>query len=287
MTGASPKASPKLSVQRVCKRFDVRGITLRALENVSFDVQAGEFLSIVGPSGCGKSTLLRIAQGLEPLTSGSITLSGRAITAAGRDRGFVFQSDSLFPWLNVMRNVTFGLELAGMSAAAASHKGAEMLALVKLQGFEKHYPGELSGGMRQRVNLARALAVDPEMLLMDEPFAALDALTRNKMQQELLRIAGTAAKTVLFITHQIDEAVLLSDRIVVMSARPGRIVETFDVPLPRPRHLEMKRLPQFQDLADRIWGLICDPADPDHGEFAMPDLTRSAQIAMSREGEHQ
>ena len=256
--------APELSVQHVSKEFTSRGATIRVLEDVSFSVKRGEFFVIVGPSGCGKSTLLRIIQGLETSNGGVITLAGQPLSGPSSDRGFVFQQDSLYPWRTVLQNTILGLEIMGKPRAAATERAMSLISLVGLTGFEKHYPRELSGGMRQRVNLARALAIDPKMLLMDEPFAALDALTRETMQQELLRIAAAANKTVLFITHQIEEAVLLADRVLVMSARPGRVVETIPIDLPRPRSLSIKRSPQFQALVDRIWNLVSTTEQPEH-----------------------
>jgi NitT/TauT family transport system ATP-binding protein len=254
----SATTTAELSVQHIDKEFATRGATIRVLDDVTFSVARGEFFVIVGPSGCGKSTLLRIIQGLEPPTGGVITLGGRPLSGPSADRGFVFQQDSLYPWRTVLQNVVLGLEIMGKTSNEATARAMSLIELVGLKGFEKHYPRELSGGMRQRVNLARALAIDPEMLLMDEPFAALDALTRETMQQELLRIAAAANKTVLFITHQIDEAVLLADRVLVMSARPGRVLETISIDLPRPRSLAVKRSQEFQALVDRIWNLVSE-----------------------------
>jgi NitT/TauT family transport system ATP-binding protein len=251
---AAPVA--KLAVRGISKSFERRGQTMLALDNISFEIEPGEFFVVVGPSGCGKTTFLRIVQGLDAPTSGTVLLSGRPLTGPGADRGFVFQHDSLFPWRTVLRNVTFGAELKGVERKAAERAAREIVALVGLSGFESHYPHELSGGMRQRVNLARALAVDPDILLMDEPFAALDAITRETMQQELIRIVERTGKTVLFITHQIDEAVLLADRIVVFSARPGRVQKMITVDLPKPRALGVKRSPQFHQLVDEVWCLI-------------------------------
>jgi NitT/TauT family transport system ATP-binding protein len=257
-----PAGAAKLSVQHIGKIFNRRGHTLQVLDDISFDVRAGEFFVIVGPSGCGKTTFLRIVQGLDRPTSGAILLSGRPLSGPGPDRAFVFQHDSLFPWRTVLSNVTFGPELRGVPRAAAAQAARDIVSLVGLTGFEGHYPHELSGGMRQRVNLARAFAVDPDILLMDEPFAALDALTRETMQQELVRIVDTTRKTVLFITHQIDEAVLLADRIAVFSARPGRLMRTIDVDLPRPRSLGVKRTPRFQALVEEVWDLIAQSHGP-------------------------
>ncbi len=255
-TPFSEAPAAELSVEHVGKNFDTRGATIRVLDDVSFSVKNGEFFVIVGPSGCGKSTLLRIIQGLETPYDGVITLAGRPLSGPSSDRGFVFQQDSLYPWRTVLQNVLFGLEIMGKARSESADQAQSLIELVGLKGFENHYPRELSGGMRQRVNLARALAIDPQMLLMDEPFAALDALTRETMQQELLRIAAAANKTVLFITHQIDEAVLLADRVLVMSARPGQVVETIPIDLPRPRSLAIKRSQEFQSLVDRIWNLV-------------------------------
>ena len=199
------------------------GHSVTALEDFDLDIAPGEFLSIVGPSGCGKTTFLNTVDGqLEP-TAGTITLDGQTIAATGSRRAMVFQDASLFPWFNVEGNVGYGLRCRGVSRAEIAKTIAPLIRMVGLEGFEETYPHELSGGMQQRVNLARALAVDPEILLMDEPFAALDAQTREIMQSELLRIWDFTHKTVLFVTHQIDEAVYLSDRVIVMSARPGRV----------------------------------------------------------------
>jgi len=255
---AAPAPEVKLEVIGLSKTFRRRDDRLLVLDDVSFTVRAGEFFVIVGPSGCGKTTFLRIVQGLEAPSSGSILLSGKPLAGPGPDRGFVFQNDSLFPWRTVLRNVTFGNELQGTRRAVAEKSARGIISLVGLAGFEDHYPHELSGGMRQRVNLARAINIEPDILLMDEPFASLDALTREAMQQELLRIVAETGKTVLFITHQIDEAVLLADRIAVFSARPGRLMCTLDVDLPRPRSLHVKRSPGFQAIVDKVWNLIAE-----------------------------
>ena len=256
---ASVASGPvKLSVDGVGKTFHRRDGSLLVLDDISFAVRGGEFFVIVGPSGCGKTTFLRIVQGLDDPDTGTILLSGKPLTGPGPDRGFVFQSDALFPWRTVLRNVTFGPELRGVARKAAERDARDIISLVGLKGFEGHYPHELSGGMRQRVNLARAFAVNPDILLMDEPFAALDALTREQMQHELLRIVGETGKTVLFITHQIDEAVLLADRIAVFSARPGRLMTVIDVDLPRPRALALKRTPHFQQYVEQVWNLIAE-----------------------------
>jgi NitT/TauT family transport system ATP-binding protein len=257
---ATQASDIKLQVAGVSKTFRRRDDALLVLDDISFDVKTGEFFAIVGPSGCGKTTFLRIVQGLEAPSAGTILLSGKPLTGPGPDRGFVFQNDSLFPWRTVLRNVTFGNELRGDPRAAAMTAAQRIISLVGLGGFETHYPHELSGGMRQRVNLARAINIEPDILLMDEPFAALDALTREAMQQELLRIVAATRKTALFITHQIDEAVLLADRIAVFSPRPGRLAATIDVDLPRPRSLQVKRSAAFQAIVDKVWTLIAGAA---------------------------
>jgi len=244
----------KLTVSHLSKRFG----DLEALRNIDVGIERGEFISVVGPSGCGKTTFLRIVAGLEHATFGDVMLDGRTVREPGTDRGFVFQNDSLLPWRTVFANAIIGREVAGSVGAADRKRTMELLKLVGLEGFETYHPRQLSGGMRQRVNLARALAIDPEILLMDEPFAALDAQTREIMQAELLRIWERGQKTVLFVTHQIDEAVFLSDRVLVFARRPGRLQEEVQIGLPRPRHLEIKRTPEFVKLVDHIWRLIED-----------------------------
>jgi len=246
----------RLQVDGLSKRFGRGAREVEVLRDINLEVRDGEFLAFVGASGCGKTTLLRIIDGLIPFDSGRILLDGREIRGPGGDRGFVFQTDSLLPWRNVLDNVAVGLELRGIDKGERRRRASELIGLVGLLGFEHHLPHELSGGMRQRVNLARALAIDPEVLLMDEPFAALDAQTRELMQRELLRIWSASLKTVLFVTHQIDEAVYLADRVVVMTARPGRIGAVLDIDIPRPRPLSVKRTPQFTAYVDEIWGLI-------------------------------
>ena len=244
----------KLQVSHLGKTFG----ELRALQDINLAVERGEFIALVGPSGCGKTTFLRIVAGLEPASSGEVTLDGRAVRGPGADRGFVFQSDNLLPWRTVFANAIIGREVAGHVGPAERQRTMELLKLVGLEGFERYHPRQLSGGMRQRVNLARALAIDPEILLMDEPFSSLDAQTREIMQTELMRIWEDGRKTVLFVTHQIDEAVFLSDRVLVFARRPGRVQESVEVALPRPRTLAIKRTPEFVAYVDRIWRLIED-----------------------------
>ncbi|MDY6964556.1 MAG: ABC transporter ATP-binding protein [Halobacteriota archaeon] len=206
-----------------------------AIEDLSFSVEDGEFVCIIGPSGCGKTTLLRMIAGLEKITTGDIILDGRRVSGPGNDRGFVFQEYTLFPWRTAQKNVEFGLEIQGIKKAERKIIASKYIDLVGLNGFEDRYPKELSGGMQQRVAIARALASNPEILLMDEPFGALDAQTRNLMQGELLRIWEKEHKTILFVTHSVDEAVFLADRVVVMTTTPGSVREIVEINIDRPR----------------------------------------------------
>jgi NitT/TauT family transport system ATP-binding protein len=246
--------TPKLAIRQLSKWFG----DLEALRSLELEIERGAFVSVVGPSGCGKTTFLRIVAGLEPATSGAVMLDGRAVRGPGSDRGFVFQTDNLLPWRNVLANAMIGPEVNGRHGPAERRRTLDLLKLVGLEGFESYFPRQLSGGMRQRVNLARALAVDPEILLMDEPFSALDAQTREIMQTELMRIWEGGRKTVLFVTHQIDEAVFLSDRVLVFGRRPGRLQESVTIELPRPRSLAIKRTPEFVAYVDHIWRQIED-----------------------------
>jgi NitT/TauT family transport system ATP-binding protein len=234
---------------------------LTALDGVNLKVMEGEFVSIVGPSGCGKTTFLSVVDGLIAATAGRILVDGQAVTRPGPDRAMVFQDASLLPWRTVLGNVVYGLECLGTGKREARERASRFVDMVGLAGFERHYPHELSGGMQQRVNLARALVVDPEILLMDEPFASLDAQTREVMQEELLQIWMKARKTVLFVTHQIDEAIYLSDRVAVFSDRPGKVKEIVPVEIERPRALGLKREPCFHAIEDRIWNLIKEGSD--------------------------
>jgi NitT/TauT family transport system ATP-binding protein len=235
--------------------------TVVACDGVDFSVSAGEFVALVGRSGCGKSSLLYAIDGLLPLSGGRIALDDVTVSAPGRDRALVFQSPTLFPWRNVVGNVKYGIE--AVDRGGADERANELVRLVGLEGFENHHPHQLSGGMQQRVNLARALAVDPEVLLLDEPFSALDAQTRDLMQSELLRIwharnAGTRGLTMVFVTHDIGEAVFLSDRVVVFTPRPGRVREIVTIDLPRPRDAQIKRTLEFQAYVERISALLED-----------------------------
>jgi len=232
------------------------GQVLEVLRDISLDIGAGEFLSVVGGSGSGKTTLLRIIDHLIVPTSGAVFIDGSRVDRPGGKISFVFQQDSLLPWRSIISNAAYGLELRGVRRADAHERAHRYLKLVGLDGFEDYYPHQLSGGMRQRVNLARALAIEPDILLMDEPFAALDAQTRELMQIELLRIWEETEKTVIFVTHQLDEAIFLADRAVVLSARPGSVRELIDIDIPRPRDMEVKRSEVFQRYVARLWNLI-------------------------------
>ncbi len=227
-----------------------------ALNYFGIEVSKGEFLSIVGPSGCGKSTFLNVLLGLLRPDSGEMEIGGKKITGPGLERAMVFQEFGLLPWRTVLANVELGLELKGVAPTIRHGRATELINMVGLTGFEGHYPHELSGGMKQRVGLARALATDPEVLLMDEPFASLDAQTRDLMQAELLQIWDKAKKTVIFVTHSIEEAAYLSDRVIVMTARPGRTKSILKINLPRPRDYEMRLSPGFNDIKLQIWNSL-------------------------------
>jgi NitT/TauT family transport system ATP-binding protein len=226
--------------------------TLEALEHISFDVRYGEFVCLVGPSGCGKSTLLRIVAGLLPPTSGQVYLEGKSQTKATRRIGLVFQDPTLLPWRTVQENIGLPLELMGCSSDEIRQRTKALVDLVELSGFEAEYPAHLSGGMAQRTAIARALAQNPEILLLDEPFGALDALTRERMAIALLRIWERHQRTMLMVTHSVEEAALLADRVVILSARPGRVVDIIPIDLPRPRAPDLRMAPRFQDIACSI-----------------------------------
>jgi len=237
---------PKLRIADITMKFRTRrGAEVIAVDDLSLNVNDREFISIVGPSGCGKSTLLRVVAGLIEPTSGDVYLDGRHIEGPGADRGMVFQSYTLFPWLTVQGNVEFGTRINRLPSAQRAQLAREYLEMVGLKGFEAHYPKELSGGMMQRVAIARALANDPDVLLMDEPFGALDAQTRIIMQELLVNLWQRTPKTIVFVTHDIDEALFLSERVYIMTARPGRIKQVLDVDLPRPRSLDLLTAPTF------------------------------------------
>jgi NitT/TauT family transport system ATP-binding protein len=249
--------SPQIRFEEVSLSFGgAKGrATLQVLNRVSFDVAVGEFICIIGPSGCGKSTLLSLLAGYLAPSAGHILVGGRTVTAPGSDRVMVFQNTTLFPWLTAGENIAYGLRLRTNRGKAADWRArvSELLALVGLDGFESHYPAELSGGMRQRVEIARALAVDPEIMLMDEPLGALDALTRLSMQNELIQIWQETRKSILFVTHDINEATVMADRIIVMGARPSSVREEIRVDLPRPRHRDD---PTLGALSRRIANLL-------------------------------
>ena len=240
-------------IEGVSKRYDGDQGSVQALEDVDFGVDTGEFVCIVGPSGCGKTTLFRILAGLEPATEGTVRLDDAPVTEPTPEMGIVFQEYHLFPWRTVADNVGFGLEKTGVSGVERRERVRQLIDLVGLDGFADSYPKSLSGGMKQRVALARALAIDPRLLLMDEPFGAVDAQTRERLQDELLDIWAATDKTVLFVTHDVDEAVTLADRIVVMESNPGAIAETVTVDLDRPRS---RGDPAFGDYCERVRGLI-------------------------------
>ena len=246
-----------LQVKNICKTFEGGRGSLEVLRDICFTVTTGEFVSIIGPSGCGKTTLLRILHGLESTTSGEVSVSGQPVKAPSPSSAMVFQQFNLFPWLTVARNVSFGLEVAKLPAAHRLERTNRFVRLVGLEGFSEHYPHELSGGMQQRVGLARALALDPDVLLLDEPFGALDAITREQLQREISVILAQAPKTVVFITHNMDEAIFFSDRILVMGTRPGRILEEVRVDLPRPREADAVRASrQVATLREHLWSLL-------------------------------
>lgn len=254
---AIPKIiTPKLEIKDVGKIFKTKSGETVALEKTSFTVEDGEFVTILGPSGCGKSTILRIVAGLEESTSGQVLLDGQEINGPGPDRGMVFQSYTLYPWLNVKDNITFGLKLKDVPKKERDDLARYYLQLIGLTGFEKHYPIQLSGGMKQRVAIARALANDPKVLIMDEPFGALDAQTRTIMQEVLLKAWEESKKTILFITHDVDESIFLADSVYVMTARPGRLKKKIPITLERPREFSMKSTVEFGNYKEELLSLI-------------------------------
>ncbi|MEU7811261.1 ABC transporter ATP-binding protein [Pseudonocardia sp. NPDC049154] len=252
--------TPKISLREVTKTFPGRGgdAPFTALDGVTLDVAPGEFLALVGPSGCGKSSLLDLVAGLSTVSGGEVLLDGRPVTGPGLDRGVVFQQYALFPWRTALANVEFTLEAAGLGRRERTRVAREALALVGLTGFEQRYPHELSGGMKQRVAIARSLAYEPEVLLMDEPYAALDAQTRESLQDELLRIWRRTGTTIVFITHGIDEAVYLGQRVAVMTSRPGRIKDVVRIDLERPEDpdSDLRSEPGFTRYRRQIWELL-------------------------------
>jgi NitT/TauT family transport system ATP-binding protein len=245
-----------MTVGGVGRVFESAEGPVTALRNIEFEVRQREFISVIGPSGCGKSTLIRIVSGLDSCTSGAVLLDGKPVVGPGSDRGMVFQAYTLFPWLTVKANVMFGPIMKGVSHAEAEKQALEWLRVVGLSHCSEHYPNQLSGGMKQRVAIARALANQPRILLMDEPFGALDAQTRASMQAHLLKICASVDITILFITHDLDEAIYLSDRVVVLGAHPGRVLEIIEVPVPRPRSVDQFLSGPFLGTKARLEQLI-------------------------------
>ena len=252
----SVSGNVKLQINKLRKVFNTRNGEMVALNGVDLDIRENEFICVVGPSGCGKSTLLNIIAGLSEPTSGEVYCDGKLVKGTGTERGVVFQQYALFPWLTVKKNVMFGLELEGIKGKEAEERAMKYIKMVQLEEFADHYPKELSGGMKQRVAIARAYAVNPSILLMDEPFGALDAQTRTQLQQELLETWEKERKTCFFITHDVDEAIILAQRVIIMSARPGRIKEIVEIDIPYPRDQETKMLPRFLELKNHIWSQV-------------------------------
>ena len=254
MAGEERNLIPKVQIKDVKKIYEGRNGQTIALNGANLDIYDNEFICVVGPSGCGKSTLLNIIAGLHEATSGEVLVDGVKVEGTGVDRGVVFQQYALFPWLTVKKNVMFGLNLKkDMTNEQREETAMKYIKMVGLEKFADSYPKELSGGMKQRVAIARAYAVNPSLLLMDEPFGALDAQTRTQLQTELLKTWEEEKKTCFFITHDVEEAILLASRVVVMSARPGRIKEVIDIDIPYPRNQETKMLPRFTELKNYIW----------------------------------
>jgi NitT/TauT family transport system ATP-binding protein len=251
--------SARLQLNGISKQFPDKNNDRihHVLDAVSFSAEPGEFISLIGPSGCGKTTLLRIVHGLERASAGVVTCEGRVITAPDLRRAFVFQHFNLFPWRTVEENIGFGLEVRGDTRRDQQDRIDDMLRLVGLDGFGRHYPHEISGGMQQRVGIARALILDPAILLMDEPFGALDAITREKLQRDISDILAKQPKTTLFVTHNMDEAIYFSDRILVFGTNPGRIVEEVKVMLDRPRQADLVRASrEFAEIREHLWSLL-------------------------------
>ena len=265
---AAVTRSAKIAIEAVSKTFDTkRGRPHLAVSDISLDVSEGEFVSVLGPSGCGKSTLLYIVGGFVAPSTGSVTVGGRPVTGPGPDRGPVLQEFALFPWKTVLGNVMYGLKQQGVAKAQAQARVRELLAMVHLSGYESFYPKELSGGMKQRVAIARTLAYQPSILLMDEPFGALDAHTRTRLQNDLLAIWERDRKTVLFVTHSVEEAVFLSDRVVMITRSPGRVKEIIPIDLPRPRDRATLLLDRrYQDYLVSIERLMDEPAEEEPAE---------------------
>ena len=257
MAGEERNLMPKVQIKAVEKIYEGRNGKTIALNGVNLDIHDNEFICVVGPSGCGKSTLLNIIAGLHEATSGEVLVDGVKVEGTGVDRGVVFQQYALFPWLTVKKNVMFGLKLRkDLTDEQREEIAMKYIKIVGLEKFVDAYPKELSGGMKQRVAIARAYAVNPSLLLMDEPFGALDAQTRTQLQTELLKTWEEEKKTCFFITHDVEEAILLATKVIVMSARPGRIKEVIDIDIPYPRGQESKMLPRFTELKNYIWNMV-------------------------------
>ncbi|WP_400996556.1 ABC transporter ATP-binding protein [Agromyces sp. GXQ0307] len=255
-TNPATATAAKISVREVTKTFPLKGEEFTALDRVSIDIADNEFVTVVGPSGCGKSTLMNVLAGLETPTSGEALVDGRSVSGPGPERGVIFQQYALFPWLSVRKNVEFGLKVNGVPRSERRERAEHFIEMVGLQQFADALPKMLSGGMKQRCAIARAYAVNPSILLMDEPFGALDALTRVKLQEQLLDTWSREKRTVMFITHDVDEAVFLANRVVVMAARPGRIYDVIDVDLPYPRTEDVRLSPEFGELRNRVWHAV-------------------------------
>lgn len=253
---AGNDAAVKVKIDNVVKKYNTRKGEMIALNGVNLEIKENEFICVVGPSGCGKSTLLNIIAGLLEPTSGNVYVDGKMVDGPGPERGVVFQQYALFPWLTVLKNVEFGLKLKGITGGQATSEAMKYLQMVDLEQFANSYPKELSGGMKQRVAIARAYAVNPQVLLMDEPFGALDAQTRTQLQTELLQTWEKERKTCFFITHDVDEAIILAQKVIIMSARPGRIKEIIDIKIPYPRTQETKMTPEFLDFKNYIWSQV-------------------------------
>lgn len=257
VTAKEIETSPKVLVEQVTKTFETgKGETTTALAEVNLSIKENEFITILGPSGCGKSTLLRIVGGLEEQTTGRVLLDGGEVSGPSEERGFVFQSYSLFPWLTVKENIEFGLKNKNVPPKEREAISKEFIDLIGLNGFSDHYPKQLSGGMQQRVAIARALANDPEILLLDEPFGALDNQTRSLMQESLLEIWEKTHKTILFVTHDVEEAIFLASRVLVMTSRPGKIKADIPIDLEYPRSYQLKSDPRFLEYKSQIYEMI-------------------------------
>ncbi len=274
---ASTSGAPMIQLREVVKTYHGRAGSTEALSPIDLDVTTGEFVSILGPSGCGKSTLMMIVAGLIPSSGGSVHVNGLPVTKPVTDLGVVFQQDLLMEWRSALRNVLIQGEMRGIPTAEMKPKALELLEMVGLTDFTDAYPSELSGGMRQRVSICRALVHEPPLLLMDEPFGALDALTRDQMGLDLLRIWNRTRSTVLFITHSISEAIFLSDRVVVMSDRPGRIADDIRIELPRPRRMAVRETPEFTSYVQRVRSILTELGVLREGD----DVTDESGEAMS------